>query len=879
MRRWSVRRQLLLLVAVFVVPGSAVFAWLLAAEGQKVGEQARARVEQMAKEAAGRLDLALEEREDALRHLAARPQVRALDPERCDPLIREYILLQPEFGTLAVRDLEARPICTSVENAPSAAEVAAFPWFQQAVRATGLHVSGAFMGPQSGRWIATLSYPVIDARGAVGGLVIVATDLEKLQRRVLGTLPADVVVTAFDAAGRTAMRSRDFAQWAGRPAPAQPFAGARERRQGSGTVEGLDGVRRLYAYAPVPKADWLVTVGMLEADVFAEQRALQLRSAAVGAGVLVLVLLLAWRVSRAIVEPIHGLAETAMRVARGDTPARARPTGPDEISDVARQFNHMLDVRDRADQQRAQAEAALDQSRDRYLAIVENALDAVVQMDAAGLITGWNARAQTLFGWSAAQAIGRPLQETIIPPRFREAHRRGLARFATTGSGPMLDRLIEIDAQHRDGHTFPVELTITVLKIDTGNEFTAFIRDISGRRNAETNRLTLEAQLRESQKLEAVGTLAGGIAHDFNNILAAILGNVALAREELAPAHPATVNLEQVQKAASRARSLVQQILAFSRRQPQHLSIRPLAPLIRETAGLLRATLPAGAALELVLAEEPLLILSDATQIQQVLVNLCTNAWHALPDGVGRIEIGLAAAELESGTLRTGSLAAGSYAHLWVRDNGSGMDKATSARIFEPFFTTKAVGEGTGLGLSVVHGIVTTHLGSITVESEPGLGSTFHLYFPRAWHSDAIEPTMSAVLEATLPGGGEHVLYIDDDDVMALMAEGLLGRAGYRVTALRDPAEAIARVRDGPWNYDVVVTDFNMPGSSGIDVARELARLRADLPVLITSGLVTDGLREQARQAGIRAVMQKENSLEELVPLIRRVLTETVPQD
>ncbi len=324
-----------------------------------------------------------------------------------------------------------------------------------------------------------LTHPIVDAHGVTAGLVLVATDLQKLQRRVLGSLPSDAVVTAFDAQGRTAMRSRDFEQWAGRPAPAQPFAGARARRQGSGTVEGIDGVRRLYAYAPVPKADWLVVVGMLEADVFAEQRALQLRSAAVGLGALALTLLLAWRVSRAVVHPIQGLAETAIRVARGDTKARATPSGPDEIRDVARQFNHMLDVRDHADEQRAHAEAALDQSRDRYLAIVENALDAVVQMDAAGKITGWNARAQTLFGWSAEQAIGRLLQETIIPPRFREAHRRGLARFAASGSGRMLDRLVEIDAQHRDGHTFPVELTITVLKIDSGNEFTAFIRDIS----------------------------------------------------------------------------------------------------------------------------------------------------------------------------------------------------------------------------------------------------------------------------------------------------------------------------------------------------------------------------------------------------------------
>ena len=243
-------------------------------------------------------------------------------------------------------------------------------------------------------------------------------------------------------------------------------------------------------------------------------------------------------------------------------------------------------------------------------------------------------------------------------------------------------------------------------------------RDITERKQAEAARRGLEAQLRESQKMEAIGTLAGGIAHDFNNILGAIRGHLALAHDDLGVGHAALPSLEQINKATRRARTLVQQILAFSRSEPQELVNRPLRPLLQETLALMRATLPAGVSLEAKLADAPLHVLADATQIQQVLMNLCTNAWHALQGQAGRIGVGLEPIVLPSDPAqRPGGLPPGNYAHLWVSDSGCGMDLATRTRIFEPFFTTKPVGQGTGLGLSVVHGIVAVHNGSLTVDS------------------------------------------------------------------------------------------------------------------------------------------------------------------
>ncbi|MEO5770888.1 MAG: ATP-binding protein, partial [Burkholderiaceae bacterium] len=315
----------------------------------------------------------------------------------------------------------------------------------------------------------------------------------------------------------------------------------------------------------------------------------------------------------------------------------------------------------------------------------------------------------------------------------------------------------------------------------------------------------------------------------------------------------------------------VQQILVYSRRQPQELASRPLAPLVREGVALLRATLPAGVAIDVALPAAPLYVMCDATQIQQVLMNLCTNAWHAMEGGLGRIQIGLEHLEFEDAAHRPSGLKEGSAVHLWVSDDGHGMDEATRARIFEPFFTTKALGQGTGLGLSVVHGIVTAHGGAIAVDSHPGRGSSFHVYFPGAPAAEGGEASVPAVLDAT-PGNGEHVLYIDDDEVMTLMVGRLLERAGFRVTAHQDAWVAVTAVHDNPEAFDIVVTDYNMPEFSGLDVARDLASLRPDLPVIISSGLVTDSLRAQAQQIGIQAVMHKENSLEELVPLVRQVL-------
>jgi CheY-like chemotaxis protein len=289
-------------------------------------------------------------------------------------------------------------------------------------------------------------------------------------------------------------------------------------------------------------------------------------------------------------------------------------------------------------------------------------------------------------------------------------------------------------------------------------------------------------------------------------------------------------------------------------------------------ADMLRSMIGPEVQLRAVLPDRALAVMANQTQLQQVLLNLCTNAWQALPDGAGTIEVGLEEALFANeDSSRPAGLAPGRFAHLWVRDDGCGMSESTRQRIFEPFFTTKPVGQGTGLGLAVVHGIVEGHGGSITVTTAVGAGSTFDLYLPLVAFDGMPDLQKAADVRPEL-GQGQHVLYVDDDEVMAVMVKNLLERSGYRASCSLDPRDALAILARTSQDIDLVVTDYNMPDLSGLDVARAVASISPDTPVIITSGYISEELRANASELGVRALLQKEHTIEELGELVLRVL-------
>ena len=380
-------------------------------------------------------------------------------------------------------------------------------------------------------------------------------------------------------------------------------------------------------------------------------------------------------------------------------------------------------------------------------------------------------------------------------------------------------------------------------------------QDITARKRAE------EVQ-RQSQKVEALGTLAGGIAHDFNNILLAIGGNAKLAMEDSEPNHPAQRSLREIARASARATNLVQRILAFSRQTEPRRELIQLRPAIEEALRLLRSTLPAMIEIRTEMTSAVPSVNADSTQIHQVMMNLITNSAHAIGERSGVVTVKLDAVESGPGNgVLPDALAPGRYVRISISDTGCGMDRAVLDRIFDPFFTTKPAGHGTGLGLSVVHGIVRSHQGGIAVDSKPGAGARFNLYFPAAGNGEL--PAMARPPEPAM-GNGQRIMYIDDEDSVVYLATRQLQRLGYMVIGFTDPGKALQAFSANPGSFDVVVTDVSMPGMSGFHLAHAILKLRADMPVLMTSGYVRPQDRDAAAQLGIREFIPKPHTLEGL---------------
>ena len=400
--------------------------------------------------------------------------------------------------------------------------------------------------------------------------------------------------------------------------------------------------------------------------------------------------------------------------------------------------------------------------------------------------------------------------------------------------------------------------------------------DISQRERIALDRMKLEDKLRQAQKLEAIGTLAGGIAHDFNNILAGIIGFADLGIQEAADPAATTASFQEILKAGERARDLVRQILAFSRHREQDRKPLDLETDVRDALHLLRATLPSSVEIIGEFEDGMPAVLADSIQIHQVVTNLVTNAWHAIGDATGQIRVQLSTFPVDADFAHTHpDLRPAPYVRLSVSDNGCGMDSDTASRIFEPFFTTKEPGRGTGLGLSVAHGIMRSCDGAISVYSKPGEGTTFHLYFP-ALDLDApataeAAPTPASTAPAPVPSGGQRVLFIDDEPVLTLVGERFLTRLGYTPVVEKDALAAVARFREE--SFDIVITDLTMPQLSGIDLARRLWEIRPGTRIILTTGYTATLDTPRAREIGFCELLLKPYSIQALGDCMQRALS------
>jgi PAS domain S-box-containing protein len=478
---------------------------------------------------------------------------------------------------------------------------------------------------------------------------------------------------------------------------------------------------------------------------------------------------------------------------------------------------------------------------------------AIIVIDSEQRVQLWSPAAAQMFGWTEDEVIGKPLP---IVPESEKQNVRPARPDQNYGS--------ERRRLRKDGSTIDISLWSAPLRAPDGTVTGTLgvIADV-------TSRNQLERQIRQSQKLDALGTIAGGIAHDFNNILTVIRGNLSLAQLMLPQEHEVHATLVEMDQACRRAAELVKQINTFGRRREQSRALIALEPAMSEALRLLRSTVPTTIEIRTELAPPIPTVMADATQVHQVVMNLGINAAQAIGSRPGVITVRLSAVDVDDALAATcPELNMRRYARLSVSDTGCGIAAAIQERIFEPFFTTRAAGQGTGLGLAVVRGIVKGHDGAITVSSQEGIGSSFDVYFPAV---DG-EATVPDVALETLQGSGERILYLDDEEALARLAGRMLERLGYRITTFTRWAEALRAFQADPTAFDLVLTDFSMPGVTGIEFARKVLAVRPGMPIILTTGYIDADDLELARRTGIGEVIMKPTTVEEMGRAFRRLL-------
>ena len=509
------------------------------------------------------------------------------------------------------------------------------------------------------------------------------------------------------------------------------------------------------------------------------------------------------------------------------------------------------------------AQAAINQ----LAAIVNSSQDAITGKDLQGIITSWNEAAERIYGYSAEEAIGQHIS-LLVPEDRRDEMEQVLD--AIRQDQPM--RIYETMRRRKDGSLVDVSLSVSPVRDNTGQVVGAatIAHDISEIKRASEEKEKLETQLRQSQKMEAIGTLAGGIAHDFNNILAAIMGYSELVLDGLPPDSESAQNLETVITAANRAKDLTYQILSFSR-QTEHRKVSlDLEPLIKEILKMLRATLPSTIEIKQNVPAGTGKVMADPVQIHQILMNLCTNAAQAMEESGGVLSIALDVVDFDDlAAKRYLDLAPGQYQRLIVGDTGVGMDKEVLERIFEPFYSTKEVGKGTGMGLSVVHGIVKNYGGEITVYSEPGQGSTFNVHLPLAEGEQKKKPPLSA---GELPRGSENILFVDDEPPLVDIGKKTLSRLGYQVQGFTSAQEALEAFKDAPEDFNLLITDYTMPKMTGVQLTNEILAIKPDLPIIMCTGFSERLNSIMAQELGVARLVMKPFMPGEIARVVREVL-------
>ncbi len=567
-----------------------------------------------------------------------------------------------------------------------------------------------------------------------------------------------------------------------------------------------------------------------------------------------------------ITKPVKSLVSATEKFGRGELSERVEISSKDELGTLSKSFNSMAEDLERHIAEKTEIEQELRESKEKYSNLFLYSNDAIIIHDVEGKILDVNRKMAELFGYSIPEVVSLKIED--LHPR--EAIKKSELEFETIRKKGFAS--FEIDFLKKDGQVFSAEVSASVFEIMGNKVVQWLVRDITERRNAEQEKKKLERQLVQSQKMEAIGTLAGGIAHDFNNILAGIIGYTELLKLTAAKEQGKTLeSLDEIMKAGLRAKDMVNQILTFSRQTEQELKPVMAGIIVKEALKLLRATLPKSIDFkENIMVDS--MVIGDPAQIHQIVMNLCTNAYHAMREEGGSLEVELKNVTLDENAAKSHhmDLVPGPYLNLTVSDTGHGMPSYVKERIFEPFFTTKKQGEGTGMGLAVVHGIVRSYEGAIYAESEPGKGSSFEVFLPVVENKSESDK----VIENPVPMGTENILFVDDEPALVKMIQQMLTRFGYQVVTSTDSLEALDLFQSQPEKFDLVITDIAMPHMTGDKLSEKIRAIREDIPIILCSGSDSRVPKEKAKRIGINSYLVKPVILEDLINNVRHALDE-----
>lgn len=525
-------------------------------------------------------------------------------------------------------------------------------------------------------------------------------------------------------------------------------------------------------------------------------------------------------------------------------------------------------------EERERAEKSLKESEERFRTIADFTYDWECWVAPDGTYNYISPSCERITGYRASDFLKNPgLLEEIVPSEDRPQVIKHLRQDLNSNTPhSLIFRIITKSGQNR----WIAHVCQPVYSPEGKNLGRRVSnRDITLYKKAEAEKDALEIQLRQAQKMEAIGTLSGGIAHDFNNILSPIIMYTEIALREMDTDNSLRPYLEQVVKSSKRASDLVKQILTISRQTERQRIMMQLTPIVKESLKLLRASLPATIEIHQEIASDWDWIIGDSTEIYQIVMNLCTNAAHAMEEKGGVLTVGLSNVELPQEETAHGiNIKPGKYLRLTIQDNGHGMTPELLERIFEPYFTTKEIGQGTGLGLALVHSIVKNCGGGIQVFSEPGRGTTFHILFPVMESEEAFERE-SAV---PLPQGKERILFVDDEPDIVAAAKIILEQLGYEVVALTSSQEALAVFQADPEKFELIITDLTMPQLTGLDLAKAILSLRPEIPIILCTGYGNTVTVERAKAIGITELYVKPFVPMKMAEMIRRILDSPKPR-